>query len=339
MGDTTAFPAFPGFAPPSANFTPAPNDFFDRVLGHYPLRVVTVVGILIRETVGWTDAVTGEKRIEVELPLSAFLRPELSENSARQGLREAIAAGFVVQTAAPTNRDGGRYALRWADPELQRAAIERQRRAVGDRRAFTDGDANGTRGGAENGGPNSAPPKIGPQDFGGPNSAPPYIKKRSPEKKEEVYKTNNQTFNVQTAIDIQNPEYPTPENVPSAPPEKAPVSPALMAAVRLAVAVTEDPGSLARFIQLRQICEAQGATDAWNEALAATEKAANRGRLRGTPGAYFNGTLSSLLQKRGVYVPIGSADEREDIRAEILASLGAAPDLLASGGPFAGQKA
>ena len=126
-------PPFPGFKGLSANFTQTPNQFFDRLLGFQPYCVVAVVGILIRATLGWADEDTGERRVEAELPLSAFLRPELCESSARKGLRLAVERGFVVKTGANTNRDGARYALRWADPEAQTRAIAKQRRAQGAR--------------------------------------------------------------------------------------------------------------------------------------------------------------------------------------------------------------
>ena len=107
--------SFDGFKSLSANFTPTPNQFFDHVIGHYPSCVVTIVAILVRSTLGWEDPVTGDRRVEAELPLSAFLRPELCESSARKGLAQALSAGFIVQTARANNRDGSRYALRWED--------------------------------------------------------------------------------------------------------------------------------------------------------------------------------------------------------------------------------
>lgn len=123
--------AFPGFKPLSANFTQCPNQFFDRVVGHYQSCVVTVVAILIRSTLGWEDPDTGERRVEAELSLSAFVRPELSETSARKGIAGAIEAGFIVQTAKPTNKQAARYALRWDDAEQQSRAIEKQRKTHG----------------------------------------------------------------------------------------------------------------------------------------------------------------------------------------------------------------
>ena len=72
---------------------------------------------------------------------------------------------------------------------------------------------------------------------------------------------------------------------------------------------------------LRQICEEHACEDAWSEALKSTKKAMTVGRLRQTPGAYFNGTLAKLLDARGVYVPVGSSTERGTIHAEIEGSL------------------
>lgn len=121
--------AFPGFKPLSANFTTTPNQFFDSVVGHYHPCVVTVIAILIRSTLGWADPDTGERRLEAELPLPAFVRPELSESSARKGIAGAIEAGFIIQTQAATNKQAARYALKWQDAEAQKQAIGKQRRA------------------------------------------------------------------------------------------------------------------------------------------------------------------------------------------------------------------
>lgn len=122
---------FPGFKPLTANFTNCPNQFFDRIVGHYQPCVVSVVAILIRSTLGWEDPDTQERRVEAELPLSRFIRPELSETSVRKGLAGAIDAGFIVQTEKPTNKQGARYALRWEDADQQSRAIQKQRNAHG----------------------------------------------------------------------------------------------------------------------------------------------------------------------------------------------------------------
>ncbi len=126
--------AFPGFKSLTANFTTVPNQYFDRIVGHYHPCVERVVAILIRSTLGWEDPDTGERRLEAELPLSAFVRPELSQSSARRGLAGAIEAGFLVCTMEATTREPARYALRWADAEAQKSAIVRQRKAHGQTR-------------------------------------------------------------------------------------------------------------------------------------------------------------------------------------------------------------
>lgn len=300
MGAASGQQEFPGFDPPSANFTPAPNQYFDRVLGHYPLRVVTVVGILIRETLGWRDSITGEKRVEAQLPLSAFVRSELSLSSARAGLREAIAAGFVIETAEATNRDGARYALKWANTEQLTEAIARHRRAVGDSRPITIG-------GVKSGPPDSGPPKVG-----GQNSTPPTnTKKHSPKETLDLSKKDI-TLNVEgDRSKDQKGKGRTGKEI----------SRSVLDAARAAVELTGDPGSSARFVQLRDICEETGHIESWTEAITSTEKAKTAGRLRGPAGAYFNGTLSRILTKRGVYVPVGAAADRAALQDEIAASL------------------
>jgi hypothetical protein len=125
---------FAGFDPPDANFTPTPNQFFDRVVGRHEPCVVTVVAILIRATLGWRSAVTGGRRIEADLPLSEFVRRGLSQESARKGLRLAEEAGFIRKTAPAGPRDPARYALRWADAKRQDEAIKMERRALGEKR-------------------------------------------------------------------------------------------------------------------------------------------------------------------------------------------------------------
>ena len=40
------------------------------------------------------------------------------------------------------------------------------------------------------------------------------------------------------------------------------------------------------------------------------------------PGAYFCGTLTALLRDAGAYAPVGSKEERADVKAQIAQSLG-----------------
>ena len=180
---------FGGFKAISANFTPAPNQFFDEVLGHYPCRVVTVVGILIRNILGWEDPDTGDRRIEAELPLSSFIRPDLCENSARRGLAEAIAAGLIVRTVSASSREGARYALRWADGAALERALEKSRRIHGTEDPVARWPANGR--GPKNASLDGA---VRGAHFGGPKNVHPYINKTKnliPRKKRNIELTLN----------------------------------------------------------------------------------------------------------------------------------------------------
>ena len=127
-------PPFVGFKSLTANFTTVPNQYFDHIVGHYHPCVERVVAILIRSTLGWADPDTGERRLEAALALKDFVRPELSECSARRGIAGAIEAGFVIETEPATTRQSARYALRWADAAAQKAAIVRQRKSHGNPR-------------------------------------------------------------------------------------------------------------------------------------------------------------------------------------------------------------
>ncbi len=307
---------FAGFQPLEANFTPTPNAFFDKVMGHYPLRVVSVVAILIRATSGWRDSVTGEKRVEAELALSDFVRPELSLNSARQGIREAIAAGFVVETAAPTNRDGTRYALRWADDGALRTAVERQRRANGDARELS-----GALFSCVSGDPTSGPPISGPPRFGGPKSAPPIYKETFSGKETVSSNVLEKPLNVtQTDIDRLLTRGGTFNGE-----DRDMYNNLVIGPVREIISLTADGKSASRFVQLREICLRTETLAAWSAALTGLRSrcATPTARKVGKPGAWFNVACVKELEKRGVIVPSRADEgERDEVRGMIAESLG-----------------
>lgn len=187
---------FKGFRSLKANFTTTPNQYFDKVVGHYHPCVERVVAILIRSTLGWEDPDTGERRLEAELALSDFVRPELSRNSARTGIAGAIDAGFIVETMPATNHAPARYALRWEDAAAQKQAIVRQRKAHGssrrkgmpvDRPKWAKSISRGTTIAPQNNSGQACGPTVGPPTVGGPTVGPPYNnesgKKFSSEKK------------------------------------------------------------------------------------------------------------------------------------------------------------
>lgn len=300
---------FPGFAPMAANFTPTPNAFFDKIVGHYPLCVVTVVAILIRETNGWTDSETGEKRAEAELPISKFIRPDFSKNSAREGLKKAIAAGFVVETASHTNRDGSRYALRWADDNALRTIIQRQRKAKDDTRPLSESLLSG--------GANSGVPNSGPPGNGRPNSVPPIDKENVDVKESVVYNVSKKPLNV------------TPDEIARLfgqtfnAEERDLYTQLVLVPVRELTSLTKDFRSRMRFIQLREICLKNDATGAWSAAFISLEKRLQlKANPLGKPGAYFNTVCMKQLENRGIVVPRKSEEpDRAEVRDLIAASL------------------
>jgi len=128
---------FAGFAPLTGNFTLTPNQFFDQILYEEDC-VVKVVGLLIRETLGWEDPRTKARRVEASLPMSAFSQRGLSRNSVRKGLDLALQRGYIVKTAEETSRTSARYALRWEDGEGQAEAVRRERLAGEERGSKND---------------------------------------------------------------------------------------------------------------------------------------------------------------------------------------------------------
>jgi len=308
---------FNGFRSLSANFTPTPNQFFDEVLGHYPSRVVTVVGILVRSTLGWQDPDTGERRIEAELPLSSFIRPDLCENSARKGLAEAIAAGLIVRTVAANSREGARYALRWADGAALERALEKSRRA--------HGTGNSSRQCSRGGGPKNAPlgGSTGGELFRGPKNAPPYIDKTknpSPEKKEDTGRTLNVGFELNS---VQGEEARRSGTI--VPVKCDLLAESLEGGASALVEELADRGSERRYRQLLSVCERNGLDHLVHQSLTATRNRMARESKHGAlekPGAYFCHILVKLLQDHQVFVPVAGEDDPEEVRRLARASLG-----------------
>lgn len=315
---------FNGFRSLSANFTPTPNQFFDEVLGHYPSRVVTVVGILIRSTLGWEDPDTGERRVEAELPLSSFIRPDLCENSARNGLAEAIAAGLIVRTVAANSREGARYALRWADGAALERALEKSRRMHGmDLPSPTSGRSRG---------PKSSP--LGDDTRGelsrGPKNAPPYIDKTKspiPEKKEKKEK-KEQTLNVDALFNFVAEEEQSQrlrQEIPETRIQRSGHADRLEKAVKALVAELQDMGSERRHRQLLEICQEHGLEDLSRLALVATRRRLDQENKRGpleNPGAYYQRILLKKLEEHQVFVPKAGEDDPEEVRRLARQSLG-----------------
>ncbi|MBB6054089.1 hypothetical protein [Armatimonas rosea] len=281
---------FEGFQPLEANFTPTPNQFFDYVVPNFPPCVVSVVATIIRATLGWTDPLTGEKRIEAELSVADIQRrAKLSRNSARDGIRGALTAKLIIETAETYATSGARYALRWSDEARQRAAIERQRRALDDapskpKTSLREGDEGG---GQKLTGSKSDPVK----------NCPPY-KERNSQKKKDT------DVSVKKSLNVSEAEVPSP--APSTPNEGGRGIYAIRdKAVSELIALTGDEGSLRRFQQLWEIAEGKGTLEAWNAALRATRRrlSGNARQALDRPGAYFDRICVQELEKREVFVP------------------------------------
>jgi hypothetical protein len=93
-------------------------------------------------------------------------------------------------------------------------------------------------------------------------------------------------------------------------------------AVRQAMTLTGDTHSLRRFAQLRELCADHGKTGCWTEALRSTERAVKRGTVEPEKrGAYFCAAVVRQLERKGVTVPSGTSQERDEVRSLIDASL------------------
>lgn len=311
---------FNGFRSLSANFTPTPNQFFDEVLGHYPCRVVTVVGILIRSTLGWEDPDTGDRRIEAELPLMSFVRPDLCESSARKGLAEAIEAGLIVRTAAANTRDGARYALRWSDEAALERAIAKSRRTHGTEPAGRPDD--------EGRGLKNTPLDESGRGvhFGGLKNTPPYIDKTkspNPEKKRNTKQTLNVSPDLNFVDEGRSQEFQRENAVSKA--RKSSHATRLDNWVGTLVAELQDIGSERRHRQLLEICQEHGLEDLCRDALIATRRRLAQENKQGpleNPGAYYQRILLKKLEEHQVFVPKAGEDDPKEVRRLARKSLG-----------------
>lgn len=97
-----------------------------------------------------------------------------------------------------------------------------------------------------------------------------------------------------------------------------------IAQVQEIATVTGDTRSLRRFAQLWGICLENSSVSCWDEAKRSLKnRMANEslGPLA-KPGAYFCSVVATLLQQRGVRVPVGTKAERLEVRELLSASLG-----------------
>lgn len=294
---------FAGFAPLTGNFTLTPNQFFDQILYEEDC-VVKVVGLLIRETLGWEDPRTKARRVEASLPMSAFAQRGLSRNSVRKGLDLALERGYIVKTAEETSRTPARYALRWEDQEGQTEAVRRERLAREERGSKNDPVKFCTARGSKN--------------------DPPFKQGSLKETEKEI----EQTLNVREAsifvAQVDEDEQPAPPATSVPPKLRSKRSQQLDRLVDGLVAELQDFGSERRHHQLLDICQQRNLDDLPRQALAATRKRLASEGAQGPlekPGAYYQRILLGLLEDHQVFVPKLGEGNPEEIRRLALQSL------------------
>lgn len=294
---------FAGFAPLTGNFTLTPNQFFDQILYEEDC-VVKVVGLLIRETLGWEDPRTKARRVEASLPMSAFTQRGLSRNSVRKGLDLALQRGYIVKTAEETSRTPARYALRWEDQEGQAEAVRRER-----------------LGGEERGSKND-PVKFCASR--GSKNDPPFKQGNL----KEIKRNQDRTLNVSPDFHSVVEEEANPQSDPRQSSRNG-HSARMDKAVTSMVAELQDLGSERRHRQLLEICEEHGLEDIPREALAATRRRLAQESKQGPlekPGAYYQRILIKKLEEHQVFVPKSGEDDAMEVRQLARQSLGLAAE-------------
>ena len=295
---------FAGFAPLTGNFTLTPNQFFDQILYEEDC-VVKVVGLLIRETLGWEDPRTKARRVEASLPMSAFSQRGLSRNSVRKGLDLALQRGYIVKTAEETSRTPARYALRWEDGEGQAEAVRRERLASEERGSKND-----------------------PVKFCASRGS-----KNDPPFKQEILKENKkekkQTLNVREGghfVDLEENPPPTARNQTRQNQTRQNLfDVGLAGEAGKIVEELRDWGSERRHRQLVSICEQHGLFHLCSEALQATRQRLANEQKHGVlekPGAYYQRVLVQLLERHQVFVPTSGEEGAEEVRRLARTSLG-----------------
>ncbi len=102
-------------------------------------------------------------------------------------------------------------------------------------------------------------------------------------------------------------------------------------AVCTIVALTGDAKSTRRFAQLREICADHGKIGCWTEALRSTERAIKRDTVEPQKrGAYFCAAIVRQLERKGITVPSGTPQERDEVHGLIAASLSSSTQTAAN---------
>lgn len=123
---------FDGFFAGNGNLTHIPNDFFDYTIPNEPLAVIQVIGVIIRNTIGWQTK-HGMRRQRIELSFSDIMRRTGigSRTTVSKALGAAIGGchirrvehGYFDRHAGAESK-ATVYAIRWADEEERRPDFE-----------------------------------------------------------------------------------------------------------------------------------------------------------------------------------------------------------------------
>jgi len=122
---------FDGFFAGNGNLTHIPNDFFDFTIPNEPLAVVQVIGVIIRNTIGFQTKF-GFRVQEVQLSFSDIMRRTgINSRTTVSGALKTAVEGCHIRRVehgvfdpnAGVESKATVYAIRWADSEV-RPAIE-----------------------------------------------------------------------------------------------------------------------------------------------------------------------------------------------------------------------
>lgn len=131
---------FQGFKPRQdlVGFTAIPNEWFDEVMGKIDnLAELKVVQAVFRKTYGWVEGWVEDKavyKLEDAISYSQFAEMTgLSSASISEGLKRAIAHGYIIQVSAGDfeTRESARYRIRTVSDNPQTLEERPQTRGIG----------------------------------------------------------------------------------------------------------------------------------------------------------------------------------------------------------------
>lgn len=126
---------FDGFFAGNGNLTHIPNDFFDHTIPTEPLALVKVVGVIIRNTIGFQTKY-GFRRQQVELSFSDIMRKAgiASRSTVNIALKEAVEKNHICKVSegyfdprAGAESAAATYGIKWIDQDdtpPKRAVVE-----------------------------------------------------------------------------------------------------------------------------------------------------------------------------------------------------------------------